>query len=89
MVIYDIMTLVIEMKRFFKTSLLLFLILVMAGGMIMIFGSCGKEKYSVDYSGQKDCYKGAKDSYRAGQNVILYYDNTISFYLFFSVFVIK
>ncbi len=70
----------------FKSILSLILILILTGGMVMLFGSCGSEKFSIDYCGQKDFYKGAKDSYRHGQMVVLYYyiiatDTGYSFYL--------
>ena len=46
----------------------------------------GKNKYKIDYCGQKGAYKDAKDSYRAGEKVRLVYymiatDTDYSFYL--------
>lgn len=32
-----------------------------------------REKYKVDYNGQKFSFKNAKDKYRAGEKVTLYY----------------
>ena len=46
---------------------------------------CAREKYSMDYGGQKSSFRGAKDVYRAGQKVRLYYDQvgTDTDYTFF------
>lgn len=45
-----------------------------------------KNKFLVDYCGQKDSFKNAKDSYKAGKKVRLYFpyvatDTDYSFYL--------
>lgn len=51
-----------------------FLALAVVALSALLFVSCGKEKFAVDYCGQKDLFKGAKDSYAAGTKVVLYYD---------------
>lgn len=49
--------------------------LILIGGCAMLgFYGCGKKKYKVDYSGDREFYHGAKDSYAAGEQVTLYYD---------------
>lgn len=59
------------------------ILLVIAGGCFM---RCFGESYTIDYCGEKGCYKGAKDSYPAGTKVKLCYsliatDTDYSFYL--------
>ena len=53
-----------------------------------MFGSlgCSKNKYYIDYCGEKSSYSGAKSSYKADEEVRLYYknfrtDTEYSFYL--------
>ncbi|MBR6801244.1 MAG: hypothetical protein IKM61_05805 [Eubacteriaceae bacterium] len=36
--------------------------------------SCSKNRFTVDYCGQKELFKNAKDSYKAGTRVKLYFD---------------
>lgn len=74
------------MKRYINSIVSVILIIFLTGGILMLFGSCGSDKFRVDYCGRKDSYKGAKDTYRAGQTVKLYYniiatDTDYSFYL--------
>ncbi len=54
--------------------------------VMSLFSGCFREKYAVDYNGEKNSYKNARDYYRAGDKVTLYYDliatdTDYSFYL--------
>ena len=69
-----------------RTIAALCAILILLGGIVMLFGCQKAGRYRVDYDGHKSAYTRAKDSYRAGETVRLYYeiygtDTDYSFYL--------
>lgn len=68
-----------------KRAVLVIIILLEVFVMLGFLG-CAKNKYRVDYCGEKSSYSGAKSAYKAGAEVKLYYknfrtDTEYSFYL--------